>query len=110
MDEKKKSIALYLFYLLVILLVASSAVLILPVHRKYRKRQDTLAQLKEQAAVKTAACIKLNQTVRDLRSSPDAIEKVAREKFGLCGAGETVMRYSVSELESASENSQIKGE
>ncbi len=104
MDEKKKSIALYLFYLIVALLVASSAVLILPVYREYRKRQDVLFRLKEQMAMKTATCIKLNQGVNDLKSSSAAIEKIAREKFSLCREGETIMRYRASELNGSSEN------
>lgn len=92
MDDKKKKIVLYFFYLLVVLLVLSSAVLILPVYQKYQKRYEYLAKLKEEAAIKTAESIELNSDVHSLKHSSAAVEKVAREKFGLCNPGETVMR------------------
>lgn len=93
MDDKKKKVVLYFFCLLVALLVLSSAVLILPVYRKYQKRHEYLAKLKEEAAIKTAESIELNRVVHSLKYSSEAVEKVAREKFGLCNPGETVMRY-----------------
>ena len=93
MDDKKKKIVLYFFYLLVVLLVLSSAVLILPVYRKYQKRYEYLAKLKEEAALKTAESIELNRVVHSLKYSSGTVEKIAREKFGLCNPGETVMRY-----------------
>ncbi|MDD5698698.1 MAG: septum formation initiator family protein [Victivallaceae bacterium] len=93
MDDKKKKIVLYFFYLLVVLLVLSSAILIVPVYRKYQKRYEYLAKLKAETAVKTAASIELNRTIHSLKYSSEAVEKVAREKFGLCAPGETIMRY-----------------
>ena len=95
MDDKKKKIVLYFFYLIVVLLVISSAVLILPVYQKYQKRYEYLAKLKEEAAIKTAESIELNKDVYSLKHSSGAVEKVAREKFGLCAPGETVIRYKV---------------
>ncbi|MFA7230258.1 MAG: septum formation initiator family protein [Victivallaceae bacterium] len=95
MDDKKKKIVIYFFYLIVVLLIISSAILILPVYQKYQKDRNSLFALKEQAAIKTAECIRLNREVYKLEHSPDAVEKVAREKFGLCREGETVMRYKV---------------
>jgi cell division protein FtsB len=97
MDDKKKKIILYFFCLIVALLVLSSAVLILPVYRKYQKRYEYLSELKEESALKTAESVRLNELVHSLKSSPDAVEKVAREKFGLCNPGETVMRYKLPE-------------
>lgn len=94
MDDKKKKIVMYFFYMLVVLLVLSSAVLIFPVYQKYQKRYESLARLKEEAALKTAESIALNRLVHSLQHSPGAIEKVAREKFGLCKPGETVMHYT----------------
>ncbi|QSH42311.1 septum formation initiator family protein [Lentisphaerota bacterium ZTH] len=93
MDDKKKKIVLYLFYLVVVLIVVSSAVLILPVYRKYQKRRTVLNQLKEQAELRTIECIQLNKEVHGLENSSEEVEKVAREKFGLCRKGETVMQY-----------------
>ena len=93
MDVKKRKVVSYFFYLLVALLVLSSAVLILPVYRKYQKRYEYLVKLKEEAAIKTAESIELNRTVHSLKNSSQAVEKVAREKFGLAAPGEKIMRY-----------------
>jgi len=93
MDDGKKKIIIYFFYLIVLMLVVSSAILIWPVYRKYQKRKIHIYELREQAAMKTAECVKLNKEVYGLEHKPAAVEKVAREKFGLCQEGETVMRY-----------------
>jgi cell division protein FtsB len=109
MDDKQKKIVLYFFYLVVALLIISSAVLILPVYRKYQKRQTILSKLKEQATLKTAECIKLNQEVYKLQHSGEAVEKVAREKFGLCREGETIMRYKESKNNAVIEDKKPNG-
>jgi cell division protein FtsB len=93
MEDGKKKIIIYFFYLIVVMLVVSSAILIWPVYRKYQKRKIHVAELREQAALKTAECVKLNKEVYGLEHKPAAVEKVAREKFGLCQDGEAVMRY-----------------
>ena len=105
MDDKKKKIVLYFFYLLVLLLVLSSVVLILPVYRKYQKRYEYLAKLKEEAAKKTAESIELNRNVHSLKYSSGAVEKVAREKFGLSKPNETIMRYKAEEKPGKDDNS-----
>lgn len=93
MNDGKKKVIYGLFYLLLALLIVSSAVLVYPVYRQYQKRKMNVAVLQEQAALRTAECVRLNKEVYALETSPVAVEKVAREKFGLCGEGETVMRY-----------------
>jgi len=93
MDDGKKKIIIYFFYLIVLMLIVSSAILIWPVYRKYQKRKMIVSELREQAALKTAECVKLNKEVYGLEHKPAIVEKVAREKFGLCQEGESVMRY-----------------
>ena len=93
MDDGKKKIIIYFFYLIVLMLIVSSAILIWPVYRKYQKRKSNVAELRELAALKTAESVKLNREVYGLEHKPAIVEKVAREKFGLCQEGESVMRY-----------------
>lgn len=93
MDEKKKKILLCFFYVVALSLIVSAAVLIWPVHRQYEKQQAALNDLRAYVAGRTAECIKLNRQVHELENSPQAVEKVAREKFGLCREGEIIMRY-----------------
>ncbi len=94
MDAKRKRVLGWLFYLVLILLVAAAAVLLWPEYRRYQIRQGELAELNAAKMEKTAARNRLYKEVQDLENSPAAIEKVAREKFGLCRPGETIMRFT----------------
>jgi cell division protein FtsL len=96
MNDGKKKIIYGFFYFLLAILIFSSAVLVYPVYRQFQKRKMNIALLQEQAAMKTAECVRLNKEVYALENSPVAVEKVAREKFGLCAEGESVMRYDKS--------------
>jgi cell division protein FtsB len=94
MEERKKSIAIFFFYFIIILIVISAAVMVLPVYRQFKLREEKVAQLRIQTALKTAESMRLHQEVSDLTRDPRAIEKVAREKFGLCRKGELIMEYN----------------
>lgn len=93
MADSKNNYIFIVFYSVLVVLIVSSAVLIYPVYRQYQKRKMNVAQLQEMAAIKTAECVKLSKEVYSLENSPAAVEKVAREKFGFCGEGESVLRY-----------------
>jgi cell division protein FtsL len=94
MEDRKKSIFVFFFYFIIILIVISAAVMVLPVYRQFKIREEKVALLREQTALKTAESMRLHQEVNDLTRDPRAIEKVAREKFGLCGKGELIMEYN----------------
>ena len=94
MEERKKSIFSFFFYFVIFLLIISAAIMVLPVYRQFKVREEKVSQLREQTALKTAESMHLLQEVDDLQHSPRAIEKVAREKFGLCRKGELIMEYN----------------
>ncbi len=98
-DAKKNAGFLpYLPYLIVILALSAGAALLLPVYRKHQKKCAELAELRHQLANKQMVGAELNRDVGALQTSPGAVEKVAREKFGLCREGETVYKYSQSDV------------
>ncbi len=92
--RKKNSSSPYLFYVVIILAFLAAGALLLPVYRDYRKRQSELAELKLELAKRRKECAELNNQVGALQSSPEAIEKVAREKFGYSKEGETIYKFS----------------
>ncbi len=87
---QKKS---YFLTLLVVILLAAAAALLFPRYRELRKAETERAAAKQQEEQKKRQIVELRQENEALRSSPDAVEKVAREKFNLCKPGETVMKY-----------------
>ncbi len=91
--KKKTGASSYLLYLIIALALLAGTALLLPVYREYQKKRTELADLKHRLADKQAVSAELNREVGALQTSPDAVEKVAREKFGLCREGETVYKY-----------------
>ena len=98
-NRKKGSMSTYLLLFVLALVFAAAAVLLLPVYRSYQKKQSELGTLNEKLNDRRDESARLSTEVADLTRSPEAVEKVAREKFGLVKEGERVIRYSVPEPE-----------
>lgn len=88
----------FVFFIIFILLVSVTVVLIVPVYSKYQKMEQELRKLEKELEEKNAECIRLNKQVHGLQRSPKAVEKVGREKFGLCREGETIYKYDKKEI------------
>ncbi len=96
MNEVRKkggSASNYLLFFFLIPIVAGAFLFLLPVYRDYQKKQIELNRLKEELNTRKEESARLNAEVVGLRQSPEVVEKVAREKFGLVKEGETVVRY-----------------
>ncbi len=91
--RKKGAFSSYWLFLLLALILAGAAVVLLPVYRNYQKKQQELRERQEELNAKRDESARLNTEVSDLQSSPGAVEKVARENFGLVKEGERVIRY-----------------
>ena len=104
-DPKKKNNPHtgYMMFFLLLLLVVAALVLLLPVFRKYQKRQAELVKVNTKLNTRKIERAELNQEVSGLQNSPAEIEKVAREKFKLVKEGETVMRYQNPKKQSQGE-------
>jgi len=94
-NKRKSTVSTYLLLFVLALIFAAAAVLLLPVYRNYQKKQAELRGLTERLNDKRDESARLKTEVSDLRDSPDAVERVAREKFGLVKPGERVIRYPV---------------
>lgn len=99
MKTGNKNTLIYFIYLVVFLLIMSAAILLWPVYRKYRKKEMEVDRLRETVARETAETLNLKLEVHGLITSPRSVEKVAREKFGLCKEGETVLKYNQKDAE-----------
>lgn len=102
--RRKNSSPPYLLYLVVALALLAGAALLLPVYRDYHKKRTELTELKRQLGEKQTENAELTRQAGALQNSPEAIEKVAREKFKLCREGETVFEYPELRAKPAPEN------
>lgn len=93
MDNSKKKVFTFFVYLIIAVILLSAIALIWPVHKAHERMKNNVQALNEDLAMKSAECAKLNKSVHDLDSDPKTVEKVAREKFGLCKDGELIMKY-----------------
>ncbi len=79
----------------VILLLLAAGVLLFPQWRERRKAAAELRSAKQDKERAMREIIELEKANSGLENSPDAVEKVAREKFNMCTPGERVLEYSV---------------
>jgi len=83
----------FVWFAATLLLIALAVLLLLPVWREYRGRTQELArQEKEKARLREEYKGKLAET-NALENSPEAVEKVAREKYHQVRDNETIMTY-----------------
>ena len=89
---KRRIITVFLYVVIGTALIAA-LIFVYPVYMKSREKEEELARQRAVLKNKSAECLKRKKEVNDLRDSPEAVEKVAREKFGLCKEDETVLKY-----------------
>ena len=83
-----------LTFFLLLLLAAAAILLLLPSYRDYRaKKRESVKLERDLETLKGERDERLRE-VNELRNSPAAVEKVAREKYSQVAPGETVMTYS----------------
>jgi len=82
-----------LFFVGVAAVSVISLVLLLPASRRLNQARARVVELERELAERNSEVAELRQFLDDLQRNPGAVEKVAREKFGLCREGETVFLY-----------------
>ncbi len=92
-----KRVIVWFFYTILFFLLIAAAVLIFPMQKQLSADSAELARQQKIEQERRAVSNDLSAEVNALQSSPDAVEKVAREKFNLCREGETVMHYQDNE-------------
>ena len=83
--------------MLIVLIFLSAAFLLYPVWKDFKNQEKKLAELKSEVAALKNDRNEIMEKIADLEKSPDAVEKVAREKFKLVRPGDTVYEYTVPE-------------
>ncbi|HBC86119.1 MAG TPA: hypothetical protein DCZ94_04105 [Lentisphaeria bacterium] len=82
-----------LYFAVFAILIIISFVLLFPAYTNLKKVKSSNEELKKELEEKQAECLELRQLFNDLESNPKAVEKVAREKFGLCKRDEVIYIY-----------------
>ena len=105
----RKILALVMFAFMAAEGVALAA-LLLPAHQSRQAMLDRCAALKSELDERIKKRMELEKRFFDLQNSPDAIEKVAREKFNYSKPGETVLKRKNSmRTPNSSASSQMRG-
>ena len=80
----------FLVLTLLIVILVGAGVLLLPVYRNYRMQQEKLLKIRQENKELRDLLLIRKAEENALRNSPEAIEKVAREKFDMTKDGEKV--------------------
>jgi len=93
----------YVFAVAVILLCCGGLYLLVPVFTDYRQTRESLYEIRQELERQDREMQVLKREITALRSDPKAIERVAREKFGLCKDGEKVYHFDAPPAEPATD-------
>lgn len=93
----KSSFFTYLGYALLLLMLAVSTILLWPAYREYKAHQKELAKLKAELSKAQKQRDERLKTYNSLERDPQAVEKVAREKYRMVKEGETVLIFQQEE-------------
>lgn len=87
----------YTFLALAALILCVGAYMIMPVYFEYRQIKLTIVELERSLAEQRQQTLDLRQEIDGLRKDKEAIERVARERFGLCRDGEKIYHFDAPE-------------
>ncbi|MEG1979141.1 MAG: cell division protein FtsL [Victivallaceae bacterium] len=93
MENNRSHLLTGLGLLILVILVFLAIAMIVPIRQQNRKMEEELLTLQQEHDQSKIELQRLNREINALKSSPEAIAKVAREKFGLCQENETILRY-----------------
>ena len=96
---KQTRVLVWIFYIVLFILMGLAAALIFPLYKQHAEDTHELAKYRKIEESKQAISNELANEVHQLQTSPEAVEKVAREKFNLCKEGETVLHYETASPE-----------
>lgn len=90
-DRLKALVAILV--MLLIFLTCASVYVLLPAYFEHQKTQADLADLDKSLEQQRREMRELQKEINALREDHRAIERVAREKFGLCREGEKIYHF-----------------
>jgi cell division protein FtsB len=83
----------YIVWILFFVLLGVAIYMILPAYTDYRQTKLSLSEIEKKLAEQQRETAELRREIDDLRKDPAAIERVGREKFGLCRDGEKIYHF-----------------
>ena len=89
--KKQNSNSTLLWFFIILLFIVAGGVLLFPVYKNLRSKQQSLRVEQKRLAEKKAELLKKQEQISDLENSPQAVERYARENYKMVRKGETVM-------------------
>ena len=83
----------YFVWIVLIILFGLAIYMILPVYFDYRQIKLDLNEIEKNLADQQRETADLRREIVGLRKDPESIERVGREKFGLCRDGEKIYHF-----------------
>ncbi|WDE98088.1 septum formation initiator family protein [Lentisphaera profundi] len=83
---------------LFLLIVVSGTYIMVPKYIKYNRAQTDLEKTEREVMYLESDVQSHRESLHDLTVKPSAVERVAREKFGLCRKGERVIIFKDEDL------------
>ena len=89
----KATILNLLMGMLIILMFCGALYFVIPAFVEYRQAKATQQRIERDLAEKREQLQELHSRIHALRTDANAIERVAREKFGWCGPDEKIYHF-----------------
>lgn len=83
----------FIFYAIFAVLLVVGGVMLFKSWTDLRTMRLRVAELEAEVHAKNDEMLELLQDIHDLKHNPNAIEKIAREKFKLVKKGEVILTY-----------------
>ncbi len=84
----------FLVYGTALVLFLAALAMLYPLYRNLQNHRAELAEIRQEEDRKRDDVAEMRKFNAELNNSPRAAEKVAREKFGLCRDGESVLTFT----------------
>lgn len=94
MSLKKETRATLWWLLFIVIASVMTGLFLYPRYQLLRENRRKLRWQQEQLALKKSERAKLHEDVEALKTSPEAVERVAREKYQMAGVDETILIYT----------------
>ena len=83
----------YLWGTALVLACVLALYFLFPAYSEFRRTKGDVSELKQSLAMQEHEIQRLHREIRSLRTDYRALERVAREKFGLCKDGEKIYHF-----------------
>jgi cell division protein FtsB len=93
MAIRKETSATFWWLIFILAAIIMTALLIYPLHQNKNRKMRELEERKKVLVQKENEAKSLNQQVDQLRNSPEAVEREARDKFRMAKPDEEVITY-----------------